>query len=422
MKPLAYRMRPKKLEDIVGQQHLVAPGKILARMVSAKLLSSMILYGPPGTGKTSIASAIAGSTRYAFRMLNAATDSKKELEKVAEEAKISGTVILLLDEIHRLTKPKQDFLLPHLEKGSIILIGATTENPYITINPAIRSRTQIFEVKPLTEDDIDQAIKRALTDKENGLGAQNVGLTDEARLHLTRVTHGDLRSALNGLELAVMSTPPDDSGVITIDLQTIEECVQRKALVQDKDGDAHYDVISAFQKSIRGSDTDAALHYMARLLEAGDLPSVIRRLLTIAYEDIGLANPNACAHAVQAITAAEKIGLPEARIPLAQAVIELCLSPKSNSAIMAIDSALADVRAGNYGDVPDHLRDAHYQGAKKLGRGIGYKYPHDYPHGWVKQQYLPDKLKNKHYYASKDNSRYEKALQEQYERLNKFKS
>lgn len=422
MKPLAYRMRPKKLEDIVGQQHLVAPGKILARMVSAKLLSSMILYGPPGTGKTSIASAIAGSTKYAFRMLNAATDSKKELEMVAEEAKISGTVILLLDEIHRLTKPKQDFLLPHLEKGSIILIGATTENPYITINPAIRSRTQIFEVKPLTEADIGQAIDRALTDKENGLGEQNVVLTGEARLHLTRVTHGDLRSALNGLELAVMSTEPDDSGVLTIDLPTIKECVQRKALVQDKDGDAHYDVISAFQKSIRGSDTDAALHYMARLLEAGDLPSVIRRLLTIAYEDIGLANPNACAHAVQAITAAEKIGLPEARIPLAQAVIELCLSPKSNSAIMAIDAALADVRAGNYGDVPDHLRDAHYQGAKKLGRGIGYKYPHDYPHGWVKQQYLPDKLKTKHYYAPKENSRYEKALQEQYERLNKFKS
>ncbi|WHQ80784.1 replication-associated recombination protein A [Ligilactobacillus animalis] len=422
MKPLAYRMRPKKLEDIVGQQHLVAPGKILARMVSAKLLSSMILYGPPGTGKTSIASAIAGSTKYAFRMLNAATDSKKELEMVAEEAKISGTVILLLDEIHRLTKPKQDFLLPHLEKGSVILIGATTENPYITINPAIRSRTQIFEVKPLTEADIGQAIDRALTDKENGLGEQNVVLTGEARLHLTRVTHGDLRSALNGLELAVMSTEPDDSGVLTIDLPTIEECVQRKALVQDKDGDAHYDVISAFQKSIRGSDTDAALHYMARLLEAGDLPSVIRRLLTIAYEDIGLANPNACAHAVQAITAAEKIGLPEARIPLAQAVIELCLSPKSNSAIMAIDAALADVRAGNYGDVPDHLRDAHYQGAKKLGRGIGYKYPHDYPHGWVKQQYLPDKLKTKHYYAPKENSRYEKALQEQYERLNKFKS
>lgn len=422
MKPLAYRMRPKKLEDIVGQQHLVAPGKILARMVSAKLLSSMILYGPPGTGKTSIASAIAGSTKYAFRMLNAATDSKKELEMVAEESKISGTVILLLDEIHRLTKPKQDFLLPHLEKGSIILIGATTENPYITINPAIRSRTQIFEVKPLTEADIGQAIDRALTDKENGLGEQNVVLTGEARLHLTRVTHGDLRSALNGLELAVMSTEPDDSGVLTIDLPTIEECVQRKALVQDKDGDAHYDVISAFQKSIRGSDTDAALHYMARLLEAGDLPSVIRRLLTIAYEDIGLANPNACAHAVQAITAAEKIGLPEARIPLAQAVIELCLSPKSNSAIMAIDAALADVRAGNYGDVPDHLRDAHYQGAKKLGRGIGYKYPHDYPHGWVIQQYLPDKLKTEHYYAPKENSRYEKALQEQYERLNKFKS
>lgn len=420
LKPLAYRMRPKKIEDIVGQQHLVAPGKILARMVKAKLLSSMILYGPPGTGKTSIASAIAGSTKYAFRILNAATDSKKELEMVAEEAKISGTVILLLDEIHRLTKPKQDFLLPHLEKGSIILIGATTENPYITINPAIRSRTQIFEVKALSEHDIDQAITRALTDKENGLGNQKITLTPEARTHLTRATHGDLRSALNGLELAVKSTSPAEDGVIKLDLAIIEECVQKKALVQDKEGDAHYDVISAFQKSIRGSDTDAALHYMACLLEAGDLPSIVRRLLTIAYEDIGLANPNAAAHAVQAITAAEKIGLPEARIPLANAVIELCLSPKSNSAITAIDEALADVSKGNYGEIPAYLRDAHYQGAKKLGRGIGYKFPHDYPHGWVKQQYLPDKLKDTHYYHPKDSSRYEKALKEQYERLINF--
>lgn len=422
MKPLAYRMRPTKIEEIVGQQHLVGQGKILARMVQAKRLSSMILYGPPGTGKTSIASAIAGSTKYAFRMLNAATDSKKELEQVIEEAKFSGTVILLLDEIHRLTKPKQDFLLPHLENGRIILIGATTENPYITINPAIRSRTQIFEVRPLNEDDLKEAIKRALLDKENGLGAQNVTLTPEAMLHLTRATHGDLRSALNGLELAVLSTPPDKTGNTTIDLKTIEECVQKKALVHDKDGDAHYDVISAFQKSIRGSDVDAALHYMARLIEAGDLPTIMRRLLTIAYEDIGLANPSAAARCVQAVTAAEKLGLPEARIPLANAVIELCLSPKSNSAILAIDHALNDLNNKKLGEIPSYLRDAHYQGAKELGRGLDYKYPHDYPHGWVKQQYLPDPLKAAHYYEPKDSSRYEKALKDQYERLNKFKN
>lgn len=414
-------MRPTKIEEIVGQQHLVGQGKILARMVQAKRLSSMILYGPPGTGKTSIASAIAGSTKYAFRMLNAATDSKKELEQVVEEAKFSGTVILLLDEIHRLTKPKQDFLLPHLENGRIILIGATTENPYITINPAIRSRTQIFEVRPLSENDLKEAITRALADKEHGLGTQKVTLTPEAMLHLTRATHGDLRSALNGLELAVLSTSPDKTGMITIDLKTIEECVQKKALVHDKDGDAHYDVISAFQKSIRGSDVDAALHYMARLIEAGDLPTIIRRLLTIAYEDIGLANPSAAARCVQAVTAAEKIGLPEARIPLANAVIELCLSPKSNSAILAIDHALSDLNKKNIGEIPSYLRDAHYQGAKELGRGLDYKYPHDYPHGWVKQQYLPEPLKDAHYYEPKDSSRYEKALKEQYERLNKFK-
>lgn len=421
LQPLAYRMRPKKISDIVGQQHLVGPGKILDRMVKAKLLSSMILYGPPGTGKTSIASAIAGSTKYAFRILNAATDTKKDLEMIAEEAKISGTVILLLDEIHRLTKPKQDFLLPHLEKGSIILIGATTENPYISINPAIRSRTQIFELKPLTLDDVKQAIKRALSDETNGLGKQDITLTDEALEQLSTATNGDLRSALNALELASLSTPPDESGKILIDLKTIEECVQKKALVADKDGDAHYDVISAFQKSIRGSDTDAALHYLARLLEAGDMISVCRRLLTIAYEDIGLANPNATSHAVQAITAAEKLGLPEARIPLANAVIELCLSPKSNSAIMAIDEAMADIRKGNYGEIPAYLRDAHYQGAKKLGRGLDYKYPHDYPHGWVKQQYLPTKLANKRYYSAKETSRYEQALKERYDRLENLK-
>lgn len=414
MKPLAYRMRPKKIEDIVGQQHLIGPGKIIRRMVDARLLSSMILYGPPGTGKTSIASAIAGSTQYAFRSLNAATDSKKDLEVVVEEAKMSGTVILLLDEIHRLTKPKQDFLLPHLENGKIILIGATTENPYISINPAIRSRTQIFEVKPLTEENVKQAILRALKDTENGLGSLPITLTDDALLHLTRVTHGDLRSALNGLELAAKSTPPSTNGEILLTLKIIEECVQRKALVHDKNGDAHYDVISAFQKSIRGSDANAALHYMARLIEAGDLPSINRRLLTIAYEDIGLANPQAAARTVSAVTAAEKIGLPEARIPLAVAVIDLCLSSKSNSAIVAIDSAITDIQKGDYGEIPNYLRDAHYKGAADLNRGVGYKYPHDYTHDWVKQQYLPNKIKNAHYYQPKENGRYEKELKERY--------
>ena len=275
MKPLAYRMRPKNIDDVVGQQHLVGPGKIIRRMVEAKLLSSMILYGPPGTGKTSIASAIAGSTKYAFRKMNAATDSKKKLEQVVEEAKFSGTVILLLDEIHRLTKPKQDFLLPHLEDGHIILIGATTENPYISINPAIRSRTQIFEVHPLNEDDIIQAINRAITDKDDGLGELPLQINDDAMHQLAIATHGDLRSALNALELAAKSTPKNSEGNIVLTLEIIEECMQRKALVQDKDGDAHYDVISALQKSIRGSDVDAALHYLARLIEAEDLHQLV---------------------------------------------------------------------------------------------------------------------------------------------------
>ncbi|MFD1319444.1 replication-associated recombination protein A [Loigolactobacillus zhaoyuanensis] len=416
MQPLAYRMRPTNIDEVVGQQHLVGPGKIIRRMVDAKMLSSMILYGPPGTGKTSIASAIAGSTHYAFRMLNAATDSKKDLQIVAEEAKMSGTVILLLDEIHRLDKTKQDFLLPHLESGRIILIGATTENPYISINPAIRSRTQIFEVKPLAETDIKIAVDRALSDQERGLGQLPVVLAETAATFLTQATNGDLRSALNGLELAVRSTPKTD-GEIKIDLPIIEECVQRKAVSNDKNGDAHYDVISAFQKSIRGSDVNAALHYMGRLIEAGDLPSIARRLMVIAYEDIGLGNPQACARTVAAVTAAEKLGFPEARIPLTDAVIDLALSPKSNSGMMAIDAALADIRAGKAGEVPSQLRDAHYKGAAKLQRGVGYKFPHDYPNDWVKQQYLPDRLKQATYYQPKENGKYEKALADQYQRL-----
>lgn len=415
--PLAFRMRPRTIEEVVGQQHLVGEGKIIHRMVTAKMLSSMILYGPPGTGKTSIASAIAGSTKYAFRILNAATDSKKDLQIVAEEAKMSGTVVLLLDEIHRLDKTKQDFLLPHLESGRIVLIGATTENPYLSILPAIRSRSQIFEVQPLSEDDMKIAIQRALTDKDRGLGNFDAVLEEDAERQLVYATNGDLRSALNELELAVKSTLPSEDGQIHITLPIIEETVQRKALTADKDGDGHYDVISALQKSIRGSDTDAALHYLARLIEAGDLPIISRRLRVIAYEDIGLANPAVAARAITAIDTAEKLGFPEARIPLANAVIELALSPKSNSAYTAVDAALADVRKGGTGDVPDHLKDAHYKGAEKLGHGVDYVYPHGYPGDWVPQQYLPDKLVGKHYFDPAGNSKVEVAYKDQYQKL-----
>lgn len=417
MQPLAYRMRPRNLSEVVGQQHLVGPNKIISRMVKARMLSSLILYGPPGTGKTSIASAIAGSTKYAFRKLNAATDTKKDLQVVAEEAKMSGTVILLLDEIHRLDKSKQDFLLPHLENGRIILIGATTENPYISINPAIRSRTQIFPVHPLSIEDMKVAVNRALTDSERGLGKMPIKLDQDAEEQLLTATNGDLRSALNGLELAAKSTDPDKDGIIHLTLPVIEESVQKKAIASDRDGDAHYDVISAFQKSIRGSDTDAALHYLARLIEAGDLISICRRLIVIAYEDIGLANMPAVQRAVTAVQAAQQIGFPEARIPLADVVIELCLSPKSNSGISAVDSALEQVRAGGTGEVPDHLKDAHYKGASKLGHGTNYLFPHDYPQDWVAQQYLPERIKNAQYFHPKKNGRFEQALGNQYWQL-----
>lgn len=411
-------MRPTNIDEIVGQTHLVGEGKIIRRMVDAKMLSSMILYGPPGIGKTSIASAIAGSTQYAFRMLNAATDSKKDLQIVAEEAKMSGSVILMLDEVHRLDKPKQDFLLPHLENGRIILIGATTENPYITINPALRSRAQIFELKPLAIEDIQVAMERALKDAENGLGNYSVEVSDTAMLHLARATNGDLRSALNSLELAVKSTKADADGTIHISLSIAEECVQRKALTHDKDGDAHYDVISALQKSIRGSDVNAALHYLGRLIEAGDLPIIARRLMVIAYEDIGLANPGACSRTVTAIQAAERIGFPEARIPLANTVIDLCLSPKSNSSYAAIDAAISDIQNGKSGDVPAHLKDSHYSGASKLGRGVDYKYPHSYPGAWVSQQYLPDNLKHARYFDPNHTGKYEDTLAQQYDSIN----
>ncbi len=414
-------MRPRTIDEILGQQHLVGEGKIIDRMVKAKQLSSMILYGPPGIGKTSIASAIAGSTQYRFKTLNAVTNNKKDIQIVVEEAKMSGKVILLLDEVHRLDKGKQDFLLPYLENGMITMIGATTSNPYHAINPAIRSRCQIFELKPLSTDEMKQAIRRAIQDEERGLGTYKLDVSEEAVEHFASSSFGDVRSSLNALELAVLSTSPDAEGVIHITLPIAEECLQKKSFSHDKDGDAHYDVISAFQKSIRGSDANAALHYLGRLVEAGDLPSIARRLLVIAYEDIGLASPQAGPRTLAAVETAEKIGFPEARIPLANAVIELCLSPKSNSAISAIDSALSDIRKGKSGEVPPHLKDAHYQGAAELGRGIEYKYPHDHESGWVKQDYLPDRIKNAKYYQPKKTGKFEQAIGQVYENINKHR-
>ncbi|WP_323704665.1 replication-associated recombination protein A [Mammaliicoccus sp. Dog046] len=414
--PLAYRMRPKTIDEVISQAHLVGPKAIIRRMVDTKRLSSMIFYGPPGIGKTSIAQAIAGSTQYKFRQLNAVTNTKKDMQLVVEEAKMSGQVILLLDEIHRLDKAKQDFLLPHLESGKIVLIGATTSNPYHAINPAIRSRTQIFELYPLEEDDIITALKRALADSENGLAEYNPEVSDEAIHHFAMASYGDVRSALNALELAVLSAEQnDDKRQVT--LEDAKVCIQKNTFQHDKDGDQHYDVMSAFQKSIRGSDVDAALHYLARLIEAGDLPTIARRLLVISYEDIGLASPGAAARTLSAIEASERLGFPEARIPLSQAVIELCLSPKSNSAITAIDQALSDIRNGKAGLVPKHLKDGHYQGAKELGNAIGYKYPHNYENSYVEQQYLPDTLKNKQYYEPKLTSKSEQKFAEIYNNL-----
>ncbi|HBN37713.1 replication-associated recombination protein A [Lactobacillus johnsonii] len=424
MQPLAYRMRPKNLDEVVGQEHLVGNKKIIRRMVEAKLLSSMILYGPPGIGKTSIASAIAGSTKYAFRKLNAATDTKKDLQIVAEEGKMSGTVILLLDEIHRLDKTKQDFLLPLLESGNIILIGATTENPYISISPAIRSRCQIFELHRLKEMDISHAIDRALKDSETGLGKYNVELTKDARNLLIEKGNGDLRATLNALELAVLSTKEEKQenadNKLVIDKAEMQDSIQFKSQNYDANGDGHYDLLSAFQKSIRGSDTDAALYYLGNLCESGDLVAICRRLLVIAYEDIGLANPPACSRAVNAVQAAQMVGLPEARIILSNAVIELCLSPKSNSAITAIDAAIGDIRNKQNDPIPDSLKDAHYKGAATLNHGVSYLYPHNFQGDWIAQQYLPNNLKNVSYFNPKGNSKVEDALKRQYLRLKKM--
>ncbi len=416
--PLAYRMRPKDINGIIGQDHLVGENKVIRRMVSANQLASMILFGPPGTGKTSMAEALAKSLKLPYRELNAVIDKKKDMEIVVEEAKMSGSMVLILDEVHRLDKAKQDFLLPHLENNLLTLIGCTTSNPYHSINPAIRSRTHLFELNALKPDDVAIALKRALEDKEEGYGNETILISDDALNHFAQSANGDLRAALNGLELAVSSTPANQKDEKNITLEIAEECMQKKSFSHDKGGDAHYDVLSAFQKSIRGSDVNASLHYLARLIEAGDLESIARRLVVIAYEDIGIANPQAGPRSLAAVQAAERLGFPEGRIPLAVAVTELALSPKSNSAYSALDSALADIKKGNIGEIPNHLKDAHYSGAKEIGRGVGYKYPHNYDNGWVKQQYLPDNIKHKKYYQPNENSKFERAFKQVYDNIN----
>ncbi|BAM47189.1 replication-associated recombination protein A [Amphibacillus xylanus] len=418
--PLAFRLRPKHIGEIIGQKHLVGEGKMIERMVSAKRLASMILFGPPGTGKTSMAIALAKSIGLRYKILNAVIDKKKDMEIAVEEAKMFGSLVIILDEVHRLDKAKQDFLLPHLESNLITLIGCTTSNPYHSINPAIRSRVHLFELNKLSVTEVQEALTRAINDKDEGLGNMKIKITDEALEHFANASGGDLRAALNGLELAAFSTKKSADDTIVIDLSVAEACMQKKSFNHDKGGDAHYDVLSAFQKSIRGSDVNAALHYLARLIEAGDLDSIARRMTVIAYEDIGLANPSAGMRTLAAIEAAERVGFPEARIPLSVALVELCLSPKSNSAYKALDQAIYDVRNSDIGDIPPHLKDSHYYGASKLGRGIGYKYPHDYPGAWVKQDYLPEPLRNKKYYQPVETGKFERALKQIYDQINNY--
>ena len=381
MEPLAIKLRPKKLEDVIGQTHLIGKDKIFTNLVKNKKLFSMILYGKPGIGKTTIATAITEELGLKYRMLNAVINNKKDFDVVVEEAKMYGELVVIMDEIHRLNKDKQDLLLPYLENGLIILIGMTTSNPYHSINPAIRSRCQIFELKELTSDDIKIALNRAIK------YLKNIKIDDECIDYIATISSGDLRYAYNLLEVAYYST----DNKITID--SLKNISNKSNFFHDKNGDGYYDVISAFQKSIRGSDVDASLHYLARLIEAEDLDIIFRRMSVIAYEDIGLANPNMALKVEACINACERLGLPEARIPLAKTVIEMALSPKSNSAIMAIDEALNDIRKGNTGNVPNHIKTT----------SKDYKYAHNYPNHIVKQQYMPDNLKGKKYYNPQSN-------------------
>ncbi|WZL71760.1 replication-associated recombination protein A [Clostridiaceae bacterium 35-E11] len=415
--PLAERLKPQRLEDFVGQEHILGTGKLLWRAIKADRITSLILYGPPGTGKTSLARIIANTTKSNFVQLNAVTSGVKDLKEVVKEAQnllgmYNKKTILFLDEIHRFNKAQQDGLLPYVENGTVVLIGATTENPYFEVNNALISRSMLFKLEPLGENAIRKVIKRAITNSELGLGMFDIDLHDDALEFLCSVANGDARRALNALELAVLTTEKNDQGKIVITFQVIQECLQKKHINYDKNGDAHYDIISAFIKSMRGSDPDAALHYLARMLYGGEDPIFIaRRIVIAASEDVGNADPNALVVATSAAQAVQLIGMPEARIILAQATTYVATAPKSNASYVGINKALRDIGEKDIGQVPIHLRDRSYKGAAKLEHGEGYLYPHDYANNYVKQQYMPKELLGTKYYDVSSNG-YEKKLKE----------
>ena len=424
--PLAGRMRPTTLDEVVGQSHIIGKDKLLYRAIQADKISSIIFYGPPGTGKTTLAKVIANTTKANFVQMNATTSGKKEMQEAVREAKealgmYQKKTILFIDEIHRFHKAQQDYLLPFVEDGTIILIGATTENPYFEVNQALISRSNVFQLYALEKDDIKELIKRAVYDEDKGMGIYHGRITEDAMDFLADMAEGDARSALNAVELGILTTQPDQNGDIVIDMEVAQECIQRRAVRYDKDGDNHYDVISAFIKSMRGSDPDAAVYYLARMLDAGEsITFIARRIMICASEDVGNADPQALQVAVAAAQAVERIGLPEARILLSQAVCYVASAPKSNASYMAVDNALQTVRTRKVGEVPNHLKDSHYKGAAKLGHGIGYQYAHDYPEHYVDQQYLPNELLGTVFYEPTENG-YEKQIKEHLEHLKKRK-